>query len=424
MRILHVFDDYGTPGERALAGQGSVPTVVYYLAKYSARKHDVTVLERDHGMLPKEEFIDGIRYVRIDADKLPAAPYKLIKSFVGLTKLIRDAFDIARKIDGFITREDFDVVHVHFPFASSILVGINRKLGYRMVYTAHVGEEKKRFALDSSAPLALKLLSPDLYLIKRVKKSVVLNEDLKSKLVARGMDEEKIEVIPNGVNVEEFNVRKEEVERVKVKYGLYGTTVMFAGTVTPRKGVEYLIKAGEILNDKNVLFLIVGNLDLDMEYAQKVIEYAKSKGINAKFTGFVPYGDLKALYSACDIFVLPSFEEGHGITLTEAMASGKPLIGTNVGGIPMQIRDGWNGFLIEIGYERQWAEKIKYLIENERERERMGKNSRKLAKEEFDWRKITERYLKLYKSIIYSAISYKRARIFASQNVFEKTTIM
>jgi glycosyltransferase involved in cell wall biosynthesis len=62
-----------------------------------------------------------------------------------------------------------------------------------------------------------------------------------------------------------------------------------------------------------------------------VIDYAKSKGVNAKFTGFVPYEDLKALYSACDVFVLPSFEEGQGILLLEAMASGKPLIGSKVG---------------------------------------------------------------------------------------------
>jgi glycosyltransferase involved in cell wall biosynthesis len=399
MRILHVFDDYGTPGERALAGQGSVPTVVYYLAKYVARKHDVTILERDHGILPKEEFIDGIRYVRIDADKLPAAPYKLVKSFSGLTRLIKDAFNIARKTNKFIVREDFDVVHVHFPFASSILVNLNVKLRDKMVYTAHIGEERKRFALDSTSPLALKLFSPDLYLMKRVRKSVVLNGPLKEKLVKKGIPEERLEVIPNGVNVEDFDVSEEEVERVKKKYGLERIVVMFAGTITPRKGVFELMKAAEILNRKDVLFLVVGNLDLDKEYSQKVIEYAKSKGINAKFTGFVPYEDLKALYSACDIFVLPSFEEGDPIALKEALASGKPLIGSKVGGVLMQIRDGWNGFLVEPGNEKQLAGKIKYLIDNQEERRKMGENSRELAREEFDWEKIAENYLKIYEDI-------------------------
>jgi len=400
MKILHIFDDYGTPGERALAGEGSVPTVVYYLAKHAAEKgHDVTILERDFGALPKEEEIDGIRYSRIKADKLPAAPYKLIKSPFGLTKLLKDGFDVAVKISRFLKENEFNVVHVHFPFASTILINMNRGLRERIIYTAHIGEEKKRFALDSSAPLALRFFSPDLYLMKRVRKSVVLNEPLKEKLIERGIEEGKLEVIPNGVNVDDFNLSKEEVERVKEKYELNETTVMFSGTVTPRKGVEYLVKAAEILKENNVLFLIVGNTNLDREYANKVMEYAKQRNLKIRFTGFVPYRDLKALYSACDIFVLPSFGEGDPIALKEALASGKPLIGTKVGGIPAQIKDGWNGFLVEPGNEKQLAEKIRYLIDNPEERERMGENSRKLAREEFDWKKIAERYLKVYEEV-------------------------
>ena len=131
---------------------------------------------------------------------------------------------------------------------------------------------------------------------------------------------------------------------------------MFAGSISTRKGVHYLIKAAELIvrsgNEKGVLFLLVGP-QYDKKFAQQLMEYIKKKNLDryAKFTGFVPYEDLKALYSACDIFVLPSFEEGFGIVLTEAMASGKPLIGSNIGGIPMQIREGWNGFLVEPGNE-------------------------------------------------------------------------
>jgi glycosyltransferase involved in cell wall biosynthesis len=160
------------------------------------------------------------------------------------------------------------------------------------------------------------------------------------------------------------------------------------------------MKAAELLNRRDALFLVVGNLNLDREYARKVVEYAKCKGINAKFTGFVPYEDLKALYSACDIFVLPSFEEGQPLVLLEAMASGKPLIGSNVGGIPMQIRDGWNGFLTRPGDIRGLAEKIRCLIEDEEERRRMGKNSRKLAEREFSYEKVVEKYIHVYEEVL------------------------
>jgi glycosyltransferase involved in cell wall biosynthesis len=402
MNIIHIYDGH----ERVSPGEGSVPTVVYKLAYHVANKgHNITVLERRWKGLDYREERDGVKFRRIDLNigsNIPyrEVPYEEVKKPQGIMRLLFSRSEFAFKVKKILEKNEFDIIHVHLPFSSSILVNLNRKLRDKMVYTAHVGEERKRFALDSSAPLVLKLFSPDLYLMKRIRKSVVLNEPLKEKLVKKGIKEESLEVIPNGVNVEDFNVSEKEVGRVRKKYRLEGIIVMFTGTVTSRKGVLQLIRAGEISNlGKDVLFLIVGNLNLDREYATKVMKYAKSKGINAKFTGFVPYKDLKALYSACDVFILPSFEEGHGISLTEAMVSGKPLIGSNVGGIPMQIRDGWNGFLVEPGNEKQLAEKIRYLFVNEGERIKMGRNSRKLAEEEFSWGKIAERYLEVYEEV-------------------------
>jgi len=407
MRILNIFDDYGEPGRVALPGNGSVSEVVYHIAKYAAQKHEVTILERDHGYLPEKENIDSIDFVRIRSRKLPAPPYRLIRTPAGLFRLLSDGFSVARKLKKFVTEDDFDVIHVHFPFAVNILLNFDRKVGEKMVYTAHIGEEKKRFNLDSGSPLALKLFSPDLYLMRRVKKSVVLNEPLRFKLISKGIEEESLEVIPNGVEVEEYGrFSEEEIERVKEKYGMTGkTTVMFAGTITPRKGVETLIRAAYIivnnLKRRDALFLFVGNLSIDKEFADKVKEYVSNRNLesNVKFTGFVSHKDLRVLYTACDIFVLPSFEEGFGMVLTEAMASGKPLIGTNVGGIPMQIVDDWNGFLIQPGNEKQLAEKTKYMMDNPADREKMGRNGRKLAEKKFDWSKIAENYLKVYDEI-------------------------
>jgi glycosyltransferase involved in cell wall biosynthesis len=70
-----------------------------------------------------------------------------------------------------------------------------------------------------------------------------------------------------------------------------------------------------------------------------------------------------------------------------------------VGGIPMQIKEGWNGFLVEPRNVKQLTEKLRYLVENEGERTRMGRNSRRLAEEEFDWDKVSEKYLKIYEEI-------------------------
>jgi len=403
MNVLHVYDEYGP-----VLGGGSAPTVVLNLSKTMVKwGHNVTVVERRHGNEPLVEYVGGVKFVRINAKKRVPFPAKGLETPSGVVKLLIDGVEFAFKVKNFLeSNNGFDVVHVHFPFGSSVLATIDREMRSRMVYTAHVGEEGKRFKLTSDTPLVLRLLSPDLYLMKRVRKNVVLNKPLKDKLVEKGIDEEKIEVIPNGVSVKDFgNFDRNTVDKVKKKYGINErVTVMFAGSITPRKGVDYLVRSGEMIvrDRKDVLFLLVGSTEYNKEFSKKLIEYVKCRNLdrNIRFTGFVPYEDLKVLYSICDIFVLPSFEEGFGIVLTEAMASGKPLVGTNVGGIPMQIREGWNGFLVGPGNGKQLTEKIRYLIENEEERKRMGRNSRKLAEEEFDWSIIAEKYLKVYKELV------------------------
>jgi glycosyltransferase involved in cell wall biosynthesis len=115
----------------------------------------------------------------------------------------------------------------------------------------------------------------------------------------------------------------------------------------------------------------------------------------------LPYDDLKALYRVSDIFVYPLLGYGGvAISLLEAMAAGLPLIATNIGGLPTQVRDGWNGFLVEPANEKQLAEKIKYLIDHPEERIKMGINSRKLAEGEFNWDKIAEKYIEVYKKVL------------------------
>lgn len=403
INIAHIYDEYGP-----VLGGGSAPTVVLNLSKTMAKwGHKVTVVERRHGNEPSVEYVDNVKFVRIEAKKRVPFPAKGLESPLGVVKLIIDGVEFAFKVKNFLERDnEFDVIHVHFPLGNSVLATIDRKIRKKMIYTAHVGEEGKRFKLTSDMPLILRLLSPDLYLMKRVRMNVVLNKPLKDKLVEKGISEEKIEVIPNGISVRDFgNFDRDTIERIKKKYGIdKSVTVMFAGSITPRKGVDYLVRAGEriIRDNKDVLFLLVGSPKYNKDFSKRLMEYVKNKNLdeNIKFTGFVPYEDLKVLYSACDIFVLPSFGEGDPIALKEALASGKPLIGSNVGGIPMQIRDGWNGFLVEPGNEGQLVERIKYLVENDEERERMGRNSRKLAENEFDWSKIAEGYLKIYKNIL------------------------
>ena len=397
MRILHIYDE-AHPEDVVPLNRG-IYAVIFNLSKQSMEKgHDVTVLiRRDEDEVA---YISDVRTIQFKSKNIADLPIREIKKHFPF-KLILDYVNSGAKVRKILKGDSFDVIHVHFPLTSSILVTVNRTLRKKMVYTAHIGEEAKRFNFNGKAPLPLKLFSPDLYLIKRVRKAIVLNENLKDRLVReKGVEEDRIMVIANGINVEEYRDVVVD-EEFKKKYRIKEPSVLFVGTITPRKGVIHLARAADILKKEGykMNFIFAGDTQVDPRYSETVNEFVRSNELDVNITEFVPYNDLKALYSACDIFVLPSFEEGHGIVVTEAMASGKPLIGSRVGGIPAQIRDGWNGFLVEPGNEKDLAEKIGYLIENEEERERMGKNSRKLAEKEFDWSKIAERYLKVYEEI-------------------------
>lgn len=404
MRVLHLYDGH----ERVLAGEGSVPTVVYELARHTARLgHEVVVVERRWKGLDHHEERDGVLFERFGLSVCPnvsnaATVYSMMKSPFGVLRLIVDRVLFALKARGYL--DGFDVVHVHLPFAANVLLALDGSLGKKMVYTAHIGEEKKRFNLDGSAPVPLRLLSPDVRMIKRCSKTVLLNDALRTRLCELGIKPERLAVIPNGVDVQSLTPPSERMHHMREKYGLEGRVVMFSGSITPRKGVDNLLRAARKVaqHHGDVLFLLTGSCEVDREFAQSMRDYVAKSGLEGHviFAGHVPYEDLKGLYAACDVFVLPSLEEGDPIALKEALASGKPLVGTRVGGIPMQIRDGWNGFLVEPANEEQLAERIEYLIENEGERKRMGKNSRRLAEEEFSWKRIAQRYVRVYEEVI------------------------
>ena len=410
MKILHIYDEH----TKVSPGEGSVPYIVYNIAKYTAAKgHDVTVLERRWKGLDYREEVEGIRFERIDLSIGSSTPYEVIPqnvimSPIGLLCFILDRTEFAFKALRYLKKNNFDIVFVHLPFAAVILVTLSRKLRKKMIYGEMIGEVKKRLKLDSTKniPLLFRFFSPDLYLMKRVRKVVMQNEKVRAELVSTGkIEPEKATAIPLGVDTNEF-YPDISINNIKEIYGLNDKIiVLFASDIYPRKGVEYLVKAANIvvnqLDYKDTLFLLKGKM-FEKEYLEsirKLIEEYKLEGNIKIITGFLPNEDVKKLYIASDIYVLPSLEEPCPTCLLEPLACGKPLVGTNVGGIVTMIKNDWNGFLVEPANEEELAEKIKYLIDHSEKWVEMGKNSRRLAEDEFDWRKIAEKYLKVYEEV-------------------------
>ena len=124
-------------------------------------------------------------------------------------------------------------------------------------------------------------------------------------------------------------------------------------------------------------------------------------GVEIKNAGYQnsPEG-LSTIYSAADVFVIPSLQEAFGQTSLEAMACGTPVVGFNTGGIPDMIISKKTGLLAKQGDSDDLAEKIQWMINYPAERSAMGKNAREMVEKEFTLEKQAKSYISLYESIL------------------------
>ena len=181
-----------------------------------------------------------------------------------------------------------------------------------------------------------------------------------------------IYVIPVGISDKYFKFKNREITG----------RLLFVGGVEPRKGLLSLLEAIKILKDEGLKtdLHIVGRIR-KKEYFDKLDKYIEMNNLSeyVTFMGFLDDNELKNEYEECSMFVLPSQEESQGLVLVEAMAAGKPIVATNVGGIPYVVDDGKTGFLVGYGEIEKIAKSILKLLENDKLRAEMGENGKEKA---------------------------------------------
>jgi len=121
---------------------------------------------------------------------------------------------------------------------------------------------------------------------------------------------------------------------------------------------------------------------------------------NVSLIGFVNEGKLIKFYQACDIFAISSLHEGQCCTILEAMSCGKPIVATNVGGIPDSVIEGYNGLLVQPDDPQKMASALLSIIEDEYLRANMAKNSRNRCINKFDWEIIAKQTSKIYSELV------------------------
>ena len=299
---------------------------------------------------------------------------------------------------------DFDVVHIHSGISMTVVGGFRYVMKKRkpLVITWHgdsVREPKYcRYTglIPNIAAYFYKYLADKILSYADVIISVSKSFINESKFLHKYID--KIVFIPNGIDLEEFNIpySKEEC-RDMLKLDREKNIILFVGSLHPLKGPHILLKAIPkiIKENRDTLFVFVGGGDID-----RYKELSEELGIRkyVKFTGYVNENK-PFYYKASDIFVLSSFLECLPLVILEAMACGVPVVASDIGGIPDIVENGKNGLLIPSGNSDALADAIIYLLENEDIIKKMGWNGREKAGE-YSWSRIAEETEKVYLSLM------------------------
>ena len=218
-------------------------------------------------------------------------------------------------------------------------------------------------------------------------------------LVSLGTRSDRIKVVPVGINSEEFRPTKEEVLTEKAKIGEC-IRILTVARLHPNKGLTYLLQAmPQLIEDyPSSKLIIIGRGPIENQIRELIHQLSLENHV-ILLTEPIPNKEMNKIYSGCDVFVLPSIKEPFGRVILEAMACGKPVIATKVGGPQDIVEDGRTGYLVDRANPDQLATRISELLQDPKKRRNFGQAGRELVVERFDWRKIAKRYVEIYESV-------------------------
>ena len=293
---------------------------------------------------------------------------------------------------------DFDLIDSHYAYPDGFAAVLVGQLLKKPVIISARGSDVNLFR---TFPVIQRLLR---FSFLRAERVIAVSRALKDAILRLNIPEEKIEVIPNGVDLEKFKPIPTDEARQRLQ--LQGKSLLVSvGNLNPNKGFDKLIKSVRILseqdNQKDIHLVIIGEGAL-LKSLQGLVH---SLGLeeHVSFVGEVPHEDLFLWYSAADVFCLASGREGWPNVLLEAMACSKPVVATSVGGIPEIVSSNELGVLVKRN-EMEIARGISKALSKEW-------NSQEIRKyaETHTWNRVTESLEETFRSATKQYCEKKRS---------------
>lgn len=290
MKVIHV-----TP--RYYPHIGGIETHVREICRRLSRKNiDLTVITTDpSGILPNEEYIDGIRVKRFRA----FAPH--------------DSFYFCPQVYFFLKNKEYNMIHIHgYHVLSSFFAALSKKNNQILIFTPHYHGVGHTFIRN----IMLKIYKPiGAKIFEKADRVICVSEYemnlIKSDFKIPGT---KLVVIPNGVNLEEFK----DIEPILRDH----KTLLYVGRLEEYKGIDHIIQALPQLYDYHLEIIGKGG------YKNELVKIAENLGVNERICWLeeVSRNELLQHYASADVFIMLSKHEAYGITVAEALAAGTPCI--------------------------------------------------------------------------------------------------
>jgi glycosyltransferase involved in cell wall biosynthesis len=237
-------------------------------------------------------------------------------------------------------------------------------------------------------------------IIKTADKIVVISKYLRDFIKKQGINMDKVVLVPNGVDLKKFSkdFSYGELENLREQLGIkpYHKILVTVSRLEKKNNVGGIIEAVKILDNKDIKLLIIGDGSLKKHLETKVESFDIRD--NVKFLRTIDHKDLPRYLSIADVFVRPSFSEGLGTAFLEAMATGCPVIATEVGGIPDFLKDFRTGLFCTTE-PKSIAQKASLLLGDRDLRNKLLANAYKLVEQHYTWEIITEKYKEIFKSL-------------------------
>jgi len=320
----------------------------------------------------KKTFLNNINNLLLK--QFLIVPYFNIKTYKLSNKLTKDKNNIVIS-HGFESLNG-DIIHLH----SISYVAFKQKL-------------KNRDYKAIFYPLYYYNIWREFFIMKRFKQVITIsNQDKEDVIKYFNIPENRVNVIHNGVDIEQFQV-VENKKDLRKELGIEDTfTIIFVGHYYKNKGLMFLIDSLEYLKDKKINCLIIGQ-DNPTIYKEK----AEKLGVLDKIQFLGLRTDVNKLMSASDVFVLPTYNEPFGLVGVEALASGVPILMTKTQGPKDYLEDGINGFFIKRD-AKDIAQKIEKLYLDKVLLQEMALKARESSLK-FSWENVAKKYLEVINKI-------------------------